>query len=49
MTRTLSAFGDEHRAVAPLLPLSIDISCLPSAQQQTRHILLLWSNDGLTE
>jgi len=46
----LSAFAAERRAAAPLLlsagQQSIDISCPPGAQQQTRRTPLLWSNDG---
>jgi len=47
----LPAFAAERRAAAPLLPaawrpqLSIDISSLHGAQQQTRRTLLR-SNDG---
>jgi len=53
---TLPAIAAEHhaaaRAAAPLLlgaqhlQLSIDISCLHGTQQQTHHMLLLWSTDG---
>jgi len=52
---TLPAFAAERRAAAQLLlgarrpQLSIDISCSHDAQQQTRRIPLLRSNDGTVD
>jgi len=48
---SLPACAAERRAAEPLPlgalrpPLSIDISCLHGAQQQTRRTPRLWSND----
>ena len=49
---TLPSPATKRRAAAQLLlcarrsPLSVDISCPHSAQQQTRHTPMLLSNDG---